>query len=78
MSTTLEQLIHAAQLMDWGQVVANGGPPCFHYQTDEQRFCGRAARWVGHDAQAKDIGHQYVPFSQLVATVAVLSQKVRP
>ncbi len=41
------QVIKAAEQMDWGQVVLNGGPPCFYLDTDG-RFCGRAERWVGH------------------------------
>ncbi len=41
--------------IDWGQVVANGGPPCFH--VEDGRFCLRAERWDGHRA----VGfHSYV------------------
>lgn len=36
----------AAKMIDWGQVVANGGPPCFHLEG--QTFCLRAQRWEGH------------------------------
>ena len=46
--------------VDWGQVVANGGPPCFHVESG--RFCLRAERWGGHNLpEAKaDIGHNFV------------------
>ncbi len=42
--------------IDWGQVVANGGPPCFH--VEDGRFCLRAARWDGHRGRA--LHHGYV------------------
>ena len=42
------QVLDAAKKMDWVQVVLNGGPPCFHLDTDGS-FCGRAERWQGHD-----------------------------
>ncbi len=36
----------AASIADWGQVVSNGGPPCFHIE--DGRFCLRAHHWEGH------------------------------
>ena len=42
-----EVIAQAAKDPDWGQVVANGGPPCFH--VEDGRFCLRAKRWGGHD-----------------------------
>ena len=42
----IAELRHAAENMDWQQVVLNGGPPCFHLE--DGRFCGRAQRWDGH------------------------------
>lgn len=47
--------------MDWGQVVRNGGPPCFF--VGEGKFCGRAERWSGHGL--KDF-HDFVPLHQLL------------
>ncbi len=41
--------------IDWGQVVSNGGPPCFHLE-DDGRFCLRAERWIGHE----EVFHQFV------------------
>jgi|HubBroStandDraft_2_1064218.scaffolds.fasta_scaffold75388_1 hypothetical protein len=66
---SLNDLVEAAMLMDWGQVVCNGGPPCFHWEGDG-KYCGRAARWAGHDARSQDVGHQYLPLSQLLAIAA--------
>lgn len=43
---TRENYEVAAKTIDWGQVVANGGPPCFHLKG--QQFCLRAQRWEGH------------------------------
>lgn len=39
-------LLAAAKNADWVQVVANGGPPCFHVEAG--RFCLRAKDWDGH------------------------------
>jgi len=45
--------------MDWGQVVLNGGPPCFAVLNDERPwFCGRADRWAGHDGDHKFVSLQ--------------------
>lgn len=58
--------IHRAALnMDWGQVVANGGPPCFHLD-DDGSFCGRAERWDGHGRKEF---HEYRPLSTLLREV---------
>ena len=43
----LAELLEASTDIDWGQVLRNGGPPCFHI--DSGRFCLRAKRWNGHD-----------------------------
>ncbi len=51
--TRAEEIARAAKDPDWGQVVANGGPPCFH--VTDGRFCLRAERWPGHG-----IMHPYV------------------
>jgi hypothetical protein len=56
----------AARNMDWGQVVANGGPPCFHLQEDGT-FCGRAQRWAGHGV--KDF-HEFLPLDELIGLPA--------
>jgi hypothetical protein len=42
-------LLTAAQLADWNQVVLTGGPPCFFFESDRNRFCLRAQRWRGHE-----------------------------
>lgn len=46
----IAELEKAAANMDWDQVVANGGPPCFYLEGS--RFCGRAERWQGHEHSA--------------------------
>ena len=58
----LQQIIYAANNMDWGQVVLNGGPPCFHLEVDGY-FCGRAKRWAGHDAKGI---HNFVSLVDLI------------
>lgn len=55
-----EKKIKAAEIMDWQQVVLNGGPPCFHLEEDG-RFCGRALRWHEHP-----VPHKFVSFSNLL------------
>ncbi len=66
----LNELYQAASGMDWGQVVATGGPPCFHLENG--RFCGRAGRWDGHK---KAICHAYMPLDLLLAKVASIAKK---
>jgi hypothetical protein len=39
-------LLMSAKRADWGQVVMNGGPPCFAVL--DGKFCLRAQRWAGH------------------------------
>ena len=58
--TTEQKLREAAKNMDWQQVVQNGGPPCFHLEGE--RFCGRAARWAGHDET-----HKFVSLADLIS-----------
>lgn len=47
-TSILTSRIKAAMAADWGQVVSNGGPPCFHIDKGESKFCLRAERWAGH------------------------------
>jgi hypothetical protein len=54
---TLSELLIAANNADWQQVVLNGGPPCFHFDKERQRFCLAAERWPGHGV--------YHPFTNL-------------
>jgi hypothetical protein len=61
----IDRVIRAAEGMDWGQVVANGGPPCFHINSGQ--FCGRAKRWIGHDADCRD--HAFVGLADLLSLV---------
>ena len=64
-----EQVLAAAQKADWGQVVMNQGPPCFHLLTNgEPRFCLAAERWAGHHAQ-KTVGHRYVSLADLLGAI---------
>ena len=56
-----ERLRVAARNADWGQVVGNGGPPCFHLKGE--RFCLRAERWAGHGSD-----HEYVSLLALMDT----------
>ena len=54
----LEEL-RALKDIDWGQVIANGGPPCFHIETG--KLCLRAERWPGHHVPTF---HKYVSLEQ--------------
>ena len=58
--------------IDWGQVVANGGPPCFHVDEDGE-FCLRAERWPGHD----DPEHPYVSIRQLLTPILATLRALR-
>lgn len=60
MSREYKRLLHAAKHADWGQVVANGGPPCFHLGSDGF-FCLRAEKWAGHP-----ISHNIVTLDALL------------
>lgn len=53
----------AAINVDWGQVVMNGGPPCFH--VSDGRFCLRAERWDGHGLQ-----HRFVSLLDMLSRAA--------
>lgn len=60
---TLEEIeskvTSAAIVMDWQQVVHNGGPPCFRLESNG-RFCWRAHRWHVEGT------HQFVSLADLV------------
>jgi hypothetical protein len=61
MPLKLSALVAAAEQADWQQVVLNGGPPCFHYESDRERFCLRAKRWAGHN-----VDHHFVSLAGLL------------
>lgn len=65
---TEQDIMTAAIGMDWIQVVLNGGPPCFFFESDERRFCGRAKRWDGHTDKDEYPEHRYVSLDALLAT----------
>lgn len=56
-----EVIIDACRRADWGQVIANGGPPCFYLDGDT--FCLRAERWAGHNRNGF---HAFTPLDDLV------------
>jgi hypothetical protein len=60
-----------AKECDWGQVVSNGGPPCFYVETDgtKSRFCLRAERWRGHTDKDAWPEHQFVSLADLLSEV---------
>lgn len=64
---TIERLKAAAKNMDWQQVVLNGGPPCFHLEENDAKFCGRAERWDGHKF-TKEF-HKFVSLADLLNNV---------
>jgi len=55
-----EDYYAASKNADWGQVICNGGPPCFHLEGG--RFCLRAERWPGHGLT----NHPYTPMDQMM------------
>lgn len=59
-------LLAAAKNANWVQVVANGGPPCFH--VEDGRFCFRAKRWDGH-RWGQSGGHSFVSLEDLLRSV---------
>jgi hypothetical protein len=59
-------LLYAAENADWGQVVLNGGPPCFHI-CEDGLFCLRAERWDGHAANAYPAIHKFVSLHAMLA-----------
>jgi len=64
------QLLVAAKAADWGQVVRNGGPPCFWYEREYGKFCLRAELWPGHDADYW-CDHPFVSFENLLKSLLV-------
>lgn len=62
----LSARLAAAENMDWGQVVMNGGPPCFYLDEEHGGFCGRAQRWDGH---RDGISHRFVSLADLLRIV---------
>lgn len=65
------KILIAAEHMDWGQVVCNGGPPCFHI-CDGGLFCGRAQRWDGHE----DL-HKFVSLADLLRNISTEKPKLK-
>jgi len=59
-------LLYAAENADWGQVVLNGGPPCFHL-CEGGTFCLRAERWAGHEAGAYPGSHKFFSLHAMLA-----------
>ena len=60
-------LVKAAENMDWRQVVSNGGPPCFHLCKDGC-FCGRTDKWAGH---CDDVSHRFISFAELLSGLMI-------
>ncbi len=68
----MNKLIQAALVADWTQVILNGGPPCFHLEKDEEKFCLRAQRWAGHGNESF---HKFVSLAELLAAQIVIKAK---
>ncbi len=70
---SVSQLLIAAKIADWEQVIGNGGPPCFHLENG--RFCLRAGRWDGHKQfkQFKGI-HKYISLEDLLRSLTIKTQ----
>jgi len=64
---TLGELLMAATNADWQQVVLNGGPPCFHFEPDRQRFCLRAYRWAGHG-----VDHPFTALADVIGAASLI------
>lgn len=47
--------------IDWGQYRLNGGSYCMAVQPEDDRYCGRAERWPGHNHKAGWPNHPFVP-----------------
>jgi hypothetical protein len=62
-------LVAAAKVVDWEQVIVNGGPPCFHLE--HERFCLRAERWAGHGSAAAIDDHNFVSLADLVGRLTL-------
>lgn len=71
MTSEHEKLIKAAKQADWGQVMANGGPPCFHLM-ENGRLCFRAKRWIGHD---ENQAHEFVSLADLIRDTRAAAQE---
>lgn len=54
----------ALKKADWQQVAMNGGPPCFHIDQRDGRFCLRAERWDGHRPPV--VIHKFVGLENLI------------
>lgn len=61
-------LLAAAKNADWVQVVANGGPPCFHVEGG--RFCLRAKGWHRSIDWMGGPPHEFVSLEDLLRSVA--------
>lgn len=66
MKRKTDKLLQAAETMDWQQVVLHGGPPCFHRNPADAKFCGRAQWWEGHKAPGF---HEFVSLRDLIESV---------
>jgi hypothetical protein len=71
------RLLQAAERADWGQVVANGGPPCFHLD-DDGSFCLRAERWQGHTQRDRWPEHRFVSLRALLELWPLAGDKLPP
>lgn len=76
--TGIELIVEAAKNIDWGQVVANGGPPCFHFEKDRGRFCLRAQRWDGHTDSTEWPEHPYVSLAGLIDRLQRAAPQEKP
>lgn len=73
-----EELLQAADQMDWQQVALNGGPPCFHFENG--KFCGRAERWPGHEVKTREAWslHSFVSLAKLLGRFPVAAPSATP
>jgi hypothetical protein len=67
-------LSEAARYADWGQVICNGGPPCF--RLEGVRFCLRTERWEGHSTDHQFISLEEFLDSERDRIAAVLDENV--
>jgi hypothetical protein len=72
-SAIKDQLAMAARNADWGQVVCNGGPPCFHLELPG-KFCLRSERWAGHGLD----DHEFVSFEKLIERITQPPNDAQP
>lgn len=67
------RFLRAAEMVDWQQVLLNGGPPCFYLLNDgDPRFCLAAERWMGHPAH-----HPFVSLALLLEILAMPADRLR-